>query len=260
MLNYFNLKRKYNELLTKYDIADDLPTILERRSWLVSENQVLSENLDKKKALLREYQSLEELSREVSSKREEIALLEEKIEKLKSVLGNLESIDQIRREIEFLEERKKILQGKNVKKYDPSKIIYATYGALSFDEDDNFSFDLAVFIYQGEAKYTNDDDETHKCKEFQSIGGSNWAAYSGYDDEIFESENRSYNACLGSWITFEEVCIAMGSKLYLEKEVTYEEIMEVMSIFDNYNINEVDIVEIIRELANNQKKERKRKR
>lgn len=254
MLNYFNLKRKYNELLTKYDIVDDLPTILERRSWLVSENQVLSENLDKKKALLGEYQSLEELSEEVASKRKELTLLKDQIEKIQKILGSLEALDQIQREIEALESRKKLLQSKNVKKYDPSKIIYAIYGGI----DDNPTYNLAPFIYEGDAKYTSDGG-IYICSEYKSFGGSIWFAYSNIHQTIYNSEKRSYNSGWESFVTFEEVCAAIGNKLYLENEVTYDEIMSIMSVFDQYDTNKKSLVEIVHNLSERQRQKDRKK-
>lgn len=256
MLNYFSLKRKYNELLTKYDIADDLPTLLERRSWLVSENQVLSENLDKKKALLGEYQSLEALSEEVASKRKELALLKEQVEKFQKILGSLETLDQIQKEIEALERRKKLLQSKDVKKYDPSKIIYAIYGGLT---GDNPPYQIAPFIYQGDAKYTSGDG-TYICSEYKSLGGSLWLAYSNFHHPVYNSEKRLYNSRWKSIATFEEICAAIGSKLYLESEVTAEEIMEIMSVFDNYDINENDLVDILFDIKDKAKEKRKERR
>ncbi len=248
MFNYSKLKREYNELLTKYDIADDLPAILERRSWLVSENEELSENLDKKKALLGEYESLEALSDEVSSKRKELTLLKEQIEKFQKILGSLENLDKIHQEIEALESRKKLLQSKNVKKYDPSKIIYAIYGGI----DDDPPYHLAPFIYEGDVKYKSDDG-TYICSEYKSLGGSLWFAYSNFHQPVYDSEKRLYNSDYESFVTFEEVCAAIGNKLYLENEVTYDEIMSIMSVFDQYDINKENLVEIVHKLNERQR-------
>ncbi len=252
LFNYSKLKKRYNELLTKYDIADDLPTLIEQRSWLLSENQVLSENLDQKKTLLREYESLEALSEEASSKRKELTLLKEQIEKFQKILGSLENLDKIHQEIEALESRKKLLQSKNVKKYDPSKIIYAIYGGIN----DNPPYNLAPFIYEGDVKYKSDDG-TYICSEYKSLGGSLWFAYGNQHSTIYESEKRLYNSDYKSFVTFEEVCAAIGNKLYLENEVTYDEIMSIMSVFDQYDTSKENLVDIVYKLSERQKDRKK---
>lgn len=259
LFNYTKLQRRYNELLTKYDIVDDLPELIAKKSSLVLEITELSKNIGDKKSLLGEYESLEALSEAVASKREEIALLEEQIGKLKSLLDNLETLEEIQKEIESLEKHRKILQSKGVKKYDPGKIIYATYKDIS---NDDAPYHLTAFVYQGEVKYTDDDDD-FMCSEYKSIGGWATFAVNNFDYAVLEAGKKSYNSDWGSLVSFEEVCMAIGSKLYLESEVTGEEIMEIMSVFDNYDINEEnleDILSDIKEKAKEKRKERRNKR
>ena len=256
ILEYFELKRKYNDLLTKYDIIDDLPSILEKRTSLHQENDKLSQEIRQKIALLGAYQSLEVLKDAVSLKEEELTALETRIEHLKSILGNLESLEKVREEIATLEDRKKLLQGKNIRKYDPSKIFYFIYSGLSPDEEVDCPRKLGAFIYQGDVEYVSD-DETYKCSEYKSVGGSICLAVSNYDDVVCESTKRVYNARWYSFVSLEEVCLTIGSELYLEKEVTYDEIMQVMSIFNNYDLDELDLEEIVHELCEKQRELRR---
>ncbi len=250
------LQREYDELLTKYDIADDLPSLLEKRSSLHQENDKLSQEIRQKIALLGAYQSLEVLKDEVSLKEEELTDLETRVEQLKNILGNLESLEKVREEIVTLENRKKLLQGKNIRKYDPSKIFYFIYSGLSPDEEIDCPHRLGVFIYQGDVEYVSD-DETYKCSEYKSIGGSIWLAVSNYDDVVCESTKKVYNATWYSSISFEEICITIGSELYLEKEVTYDEIMQVMAVFNNYDLDEFSLEEIVQDLCEKQRELRR---
>lgn len=246
------LQRQYDELLTKYDIADDLPSLLEKRSSLYQENDKLSQEIRQKIALLGAYQSLEVLKDAVSLKEEELTALETRIEQLKNILGNLESLEKVREEIATLENRKKLLQGKNIRKYDPSKIFYFIYSGLSPDEEIDCPYKLGAFIYQGDVEYMSD-DEIYKCSEYKSVGGSICLAVSNYDDVVCESTKRVYNARWYSSVSLEEVCLTIGSELYLEKEVTYDEIMQVMSIFNNYDLDELDLEDTVHELSEKQR-------
>ncbi len=200
MLDYFNLKRKYNELLTKYDIADDLQSILEKRSALHKENA--------------------ELSQSITSKKEEAEALEKRIEALKSMLGGLESIAEI-------EAREKKLLDEKTKKFATSNLIIALYNRKGTE-----GTLLDAFVFTGQITYMHG---LVMASEYQSLSGSlsvtlkDKTIWSTLSNKVAQSDNKKvYNANINDWVSFEEVCKAFDIPLYLENEVTYEEVMEVL--------------------------------
>ena len=200
MLNYFNLKRKYNELLTKYDIVDDLPTILERRSCLLSESEQLKQSID--------------------SKKEELESLNREIERLQKMVGSYKSLEE-------LEARKKLLLDEKTKKFNTNKIIFAVYNRKGTED-----FLLDGFAYSGQITYMKG---LVLASEYQSLSGSLLAVLkdknivSILSDKVMQPDNKKvYNVEIKDWISFEEVCKILNIPFYLENEVTYEEIMEIL--------------------------------
>ncbi len=201
MLNYFDLKRKYNELLTKYDIADEIPALVEKKVSLSKEN--------------------DQLEQRIYSKKEELEALNQEIERLQKVVGSYRSLEE-------LEARKKMLLDEKTKKFATSKLIIAVYNRKGAKE-----FLLDVFAYNGQITYLRG---LVLASEYQSLSGSLLAVLKDKDfvstlsGKVVQPDNKKiYNAEIKDWISFEEVCKILNIPLYLENEVTYEEIMEILN-------------------------------
>lgn len=144
----------------------------------------------------------------------------DRIDNLPCYLANL--MDEVR----TLENRKAILSQANKKVVDPSKVVIASY-ALELDGD---VADVAPFVYIGEIEYKDVEGCTWIGHKYCSLGGSRFAAVGYYNDSLNGSKNRTYNAFFHEYFTLEEVCIAIGSSLYLEDKVTYEEVNRIAGL------------------------------
>ncbi len=208
VLNYFDLKRRYNELLTKYDIADEIPALIEKKANLSLENEQLSQSINSKKA--------------------ELEALGVEIERLRKMLGSYETLEE-------LEKRKKMLQDEKTKKFATSKLIFALYNRKS-----SSGLLLDAFVYNGPVTYIHG---LISASEYQSLSGSLHAVLkeqnfvSLLSGKVVQPDNKKvYFAEIRDWISFEEVCKMLNNPLYLENEVTYEEVMEVLNkLKETYN-------------------------
>lgn len=144
----------------------------------------------------------------------------DKIDNLPYYLANL--MDEVR----TLENRKAVLSQANKKVVDPSKVVIASY-ALELDGD---IADVSPFVYTGDIWYVDEDDDELIGHEYRSLGGLRLAA-TGHDNiSLISSKKKTYNAFFDEYFTLEEVCIAIGSSLYLEDKVTYEEVNRIAGL------------------------------
>ncbi|MDE5539763.1 MAG: hypothetical protein K2J20_04685 [Bacilli bacterium] len=197
-------------------------------------------NLKAKKAELE--QEIDDLSArlqilvDMEGMREEQAALNQELVRLKQEVGIYQSLRDIREEVKGLEVRRRMLAKYPKRKFDPRKIVLAAYVSMG---DEDAEPKIGAFVYKGDAIYTDEDGVEHYCTEYASIGGSRWAALDTVDYYYLgESDDRAYNTAIKEYVTFEDICQALGNYLYLEDWITIMDINKMVELLSSYYCDE----------------------
>lgn len=218
-------------LSSHLNVLNSISGAMEARQELEIEFEKRKKELDNLMAILREFYGVEDAIAAKNSLASEIASLEQRIANLKIELGAYQSLKNIKDEVAALEERRRLLEAHPNRKFKTSGVIIASYYPDIYD-DENLASYLMPFIYNGSVSYVYD-DEKHIAAEYSSIGGSRWAAIAEGGEYLTESKKRTYNIGIGEYVTLEDVCVAIGSNLYLEEYVTLDEIKELVNLVES---------------------------
>lgn len=223
-------------LSSHLNILNSVSGAVDAKQKLEKEIEDRKKELDNLMVILREFYEVKDAITARNNLKSEIASLHEELATLKIQIGAYQSLKKIRDEVAALERRKKLLAAHPNRKFKASDVIIAAYYP-NIDDDENLASYLMPFIYKGSVPYEYDDEE-HIAAEYSSIGGSRWAAIAEDGKYLIESQKRTYNIGISEYVTFEDVCVAIGSNLYLEEYVTLDEIKELVNLLESVYFDE----------------------
>lgn len=199
---------------------------------------------------------------ELERVQEELASVKEEYQRYFTMLDmakNIVNIEQLRKRLE--EERKELQTLKN--SVLPTKdILFGIYTYDDLDEEDEnkvsecyegkyminiFHFVDRISFDVDDLPYDVDDDEFYdEALVYQSLNGDLTAMYSmdlldPIFDNVYDTEKYRANVEMSMTLTFSEVCMMLGSSLYLKGTVSVTEAHELLQQFlEKYTFKEND--------------------
>ena len=200
-------------------------------------------------------QTVQELERV----QEELASVKEEYQRYFTMLDLTKSIIDIKQLRKSLEEEKEKLQTLRNRVIPTRDIIFGIY---TYDEEGKnneskyyegkyminiFRFVDKISFDGDDLPYDEDDDEFYdEILAYQSINGDLTAMYSmdlldSIFDNVYDTEKYRANVEMSMTLTFSEVCMMLGSSLYLEGTVSATEVHGLLQQFlEKYTFKEND--------------------
>ena len=196
---YEELNSKYLQLLTKYDILDNLDELVTKKSEVFKELQELEAKLDVAKMA--------------------------------------------------------VSQKENLDIYYDSEDLFI--GVIDTDNSEN-RFVVKAFNYlKGHFKWSNDKLKYIGCKVYKDIDDAN--NYFGRDAENNLVKDKT-NINIISWVNYADLAKIIGLKVPGNNNVSISDVRKTISIIASYDLNKLNLREILYSLGENKKQKRRIKK
>lgn len=202
---------------------------------------------------------IEERKKEASDAEAQVLELEDRIAQIKAMYPGLSADESVQKYFELKREQKQMLEQislerealkkekEDLVKYKNSfinveDIIFAVYTMNNGDIIAN------AFIYVGDTDYADKDDrddkgnkKIYKAKYYKSISGDRIIGLNlKLDKSLISTTGETYDGYVINtnpdvWFTFTDICISLGSSLYLNSKVNIEQINEILQLFISNN-------------------------